>query len=115
MKSLRLDNLGGTLYKNDTPIARFKFRNNRLISKELLTDDASLLPFEFERRGLTENTIIEFFDARITPDTRIGLNEALAETLIKYYYPERMIRYNSGKCIHDRYWLECDDDDTCWK
>lgn len=114
MKQLRLGNLGGVLYKNNTPVLKFKFKSNRLISKELLTEDKALLPFEIEHYGLTENSLIEFFEARITPETRIGFNELLTSTPIKYYHPERIIRYQSGRCIHDRYWLECDDDKSCW-
>jgi hypothetical protein len=114
IKMISVGNLGGTLYKEDIPIIKFKFIRNSLNELEVYTRDRKVVPFEFWNE-VNEYQIIKFFDERITPDTRQGLNESLAQTPIKYYYPERIIRYSTGHCIHDRYWLECDDDDTCWR
>lgn len=106
-------NLGGVLYYDDTPIVRFKFIRGYLEEYQLLSN--SLLPFEIRDGIVNGDRLTRFFEARITPDTRIGINEELAKTPIKYYHPERIIRYSSGKCIHDHYWLECDDDNSCWE
>ena len=110
----KIGNLGGTLYYEDTPIMRFKFIRGALQSYEVLCNNRNMLPYECIRDGVGTDSIIKFFEARITPETRIGFNALLATTPIKYYHPERIIRYQSGKCIHDRYWLECDDDNSCW-
>lgn len=111
---LKVGNLGGTIYFDSIPLVRFKFIKGSLVFSELLNTN-HVLPFEFEDMGINEESIIKFFDERITPDTRIGIHERLKETPIEYYYPERIIRYSSGRCIHDRYWLECDDDEACWQ
>lgn len=116
MKSLDLGNLGGTLYYKELPILNFKFKKNKLVSMELLVEkDCVRLPVEFRLYGVSGNNLVKFFEARITPSTRQGLDEFLAQTPVKYYYPERIIRYNSGRCIHDYYWVECDDDNSCWE
>lgn len=110
----KIGNLGGVLHKDSTPILKFKFRSGMLVESTLLTDDRRLLPMELYEDGVDTFTLSAFFEARITPPTRQGINELLSTTPIKYYNPERMIRYNSGKCIHDKYWVQCDDDMSCW-
>lgn len=110
---ISIGNLGGTLLYNDIPIIRFKFIRNHLQELEVYCTDKKVIPFEFFN-GVTEQSIIKFFDERITPETRQGLNETLSNTEIHYYYPERIIRYSKGICIHDKYHLECDSDNTCW-
>lgn len=111
----KLNNLGGVLYKDDKEVMVFKFQRNMLVKCELLTDDIRLLPFELRHRNTDDFSVRKFFEERITPPTRDGINELLATTPVKYYDPERIIRYNKGRCIHDKYWVECDDDDTCWR
>lgn len=111
----KIGNLGGTLYKENIPILRFKFRSGMLVESESLTDDRRVLPMELYEGGVDTFTLSAFFEERITPPTRQGINELLAATPVKYYDPERIIRYNSGRCIHDKYWVQCDDDNTCWR
>lgn len=113
-KELRIAYLGGTMYRDGTPIFKFKFDNDKLVSSEMLTDNQTLLPFEIRRYGLSEWSIRTMFSMRITPPTRQGFDEMLAKTPIKYYHPERIIRWQKGRCAHDRYWLDCDDDKRCW-
>lgn len=112
---IRLDNLGGTIYYKNEKVVSFKYERDILIFVSEINRQCSLLPYEFLNVDrATDHLIRCFFDARIVPETRIGLNELLAKTEIQYYYPERIIRYQSGRCIHDEFWLKCDDDRTCW-
>lgn len=106
-------NLGGILYNKETPILRFKFVKGVLRECEAFTDNMNLMPFDIVRHGLWEG-VVEFFSDRCTPDTRQGIHETLKETPMQYYHPERMLRYCHAQCIHDNYWIEQDDDNTCW-
>ena len=108
-------NLGGTLYKGDIQVCDFKFVKGQLVSLVQHTDDMAIVPFDCSKDGINTDTLTRFFYYRITPSTRINIDETLAATPIVYYQPERIIRYSAGRCIHDRYWVECDADDTCWK
>jgi hypothetical protein len=110
----RVGNLGGTIYYENTPITKFKFVGGQLKELEVYSTDKKIIPFEFFD-GVDAKSIIKFFDERITPETRQGLTEELKKTPIQYYHEERLIRYCSGRCIHDKYWLDCDDDRTCWE
>ena len=113
--SLRLNNLGGTIMCEGKELIYFKFERDSLQEARFLTNDKYPMPFEFQGLStVTEKSLRDFFDARITPDTRIGIHEELAMTKIGYYDPERMIRFNNGKCIHDWYYMVCDNDMTCW-
>ena len=56
-----------------------------------------------------------FFDARIVPKTRHRIHEDLKRSPIGYYNPERIIRYQHGRTCGDKYYLVCDNDNTCWK
>ena len=115
MVRIRLNNLGGIIMCNDLQLISFKFKNDELVEATILSHAENPMPLEFQRKTvITDRDLRNFFDARITPDTRIGIHEALAKTKIAYYDPERMIRYNNGRCIHDWYWVKCDDDETCW-
>lgn len=111
---IKVGNLGGVLYYKDVPLLEFKFERGILVKSNLLTDKMNLLPFELWKE-INGWNLTKFFDERITPSTRQGIDKFLAGTVVKYYHPERMIRYGSGRCIHDHYWVECDDDDTCWQ
>ena len=115
MKSLDLGNLGGTLYYKEIPLFEFKFNRDGSVTHKVINDDLDLYPFEMRFGEINANTITRFFNERITPSTRIGLDEVLANSPIKYYHPERIIRYSSGRCIHDPYWLKCNDDNSCWE
>ena len=112
MKSI--GNLGGILYYKETPILKFKFNHGIPMEYEVLTDNLNLLPFEFKFHGLYDGLIL-FFEDRPTPDTRIGIHEELEKTPIQYYDIERLLRYNHAQCIHDCYWIEQDNDISCWK
>lgn len=113
---IKIGNLGGTLYYEDTPLLEFKFINGSLVNCVLLVEEGTpMLPFEIHSLGVNETAIKRFWEERITPHTRQGIDEYLSTTPVKYYHPERMLRYCSGKCIHDKYWLDCDDDNSCWE
>lgn len=113
---ISLDNLGGTIYYKDTPVVEFKYKRDVIQFIGELNKDCVNLPFEFcDTEKVTDHLIRCFFEARIVPETRIGLNEVLSKTKIQYYNPERIIRYQEGRCIHDQYWLQCDNDETCWE
>ncbi|MCQ2522659.1 MAG: hypothetical protein MJ105_09830 [Lachnospiraceae bacterium] len=45
----------------------------------------------------------------MTPETRYGLNELIENSVVKYYNPERLIRFNKGRTQVDDYWVKCDD------
>lgn len=109
-----IGNLGGILYYKETPLLKFKFEYGVPMEYELLTDELNLLPFDFKFHDLYDGLLL-FFGDRPTPDTRIGIHEVLKETPIQYYNIERMIRYNHGQSIHDCFWIEQDDDISCWK
>lgn len=102
-----LGNLSGTIMLNDTPLIKFESVRGKIVSYELLSQNAKIMPFEFMDLKVTEERILNFFEARIVPPTRIGINERLAESPIKYYDPERIIRYQKGRCIDDLYWVDC--------
>lgn len=107
-----LGNLGGTIMYKNEPIVSFKFERDMLKELTVINKDVRPIPFEFNQGWYNEYGLRSFFYYRITPPTRSGIDEALAKSPIKYYSPERMIRYNSGRCIHDPFWLKCDDDYT---
>ena len=112
---IQLCNLGGTIYYRDLPIVTFKYKHDRLQYVSEINKECKVLPFEFLGIDkVTDNLLRCFFDARIVPETRIGLNEELLKTPVKYYNPERIIRYQKGTCIHDDFWVKCDDDNECW-
>ena len=106
--------LGGILYNKDIPVLEFKFDGGYPIEYKLLVDDIRLLPFDFQFNDLFDG-LMSFFGDRCTPDTRIGIHEGLAKTPIQYYNVERMLRYCHAQSIHDCYWIEQDDDISCWK
>lgn len=104
---IRLGNLGGVLFFRDTPIAKFQFKKDRLQYAELFTKDPAILPFEFMDGKINEHKLRCFWDARITTETRIGLEEELKKAGMDYYDPETIIRYQKGISIDDKYWLDC--------
>lgn len=81
---------------------------------ELLTDDVDLLPSDFKFHDLYHGLLL-FFGNRPTSDTKLAIHEDLKNTPIQYYNIERLIRYNHGWSIHDCFWIEQDDDISCWK
>lgn len=111
MKSI--GNFGGVLYNKDMPVLEFKFNNGYPVSYKLLVDNIRLLPFDFQFHDLFDG-LMNFFGDRCTPDTRIGIHEDLKKTPIEYYHVERMLRYCHAQCIHDCYWVEQDNDNSCW-
>lgn len=112
-----LGNLGGTLYYKNVPLFEFKYKRDVLVCITMLVSRKDpRLPIEFAIDRVPDDRKLHiFFEDRTTPEMRIGLEEEMAATPVQYYYPERIIRYSSGRCIHDSFWLKCDDDVTCWK
>lgn len=105
---------GGILYFKDIPVLKFKFKGGYPVEYELV-GDKRFLPADFELNGYDLfRGLVSFFSDRCTPDTRIGIHETLAATPIKYYHVERMLRYNHAQCIHDCFWVEQDNDNSCW-
>ena len=104
--------LGGVLYYKDIPVLNFKFDGGYPVKYEVLND--KYLPFELKLFGVFDG-LISFFDDRCTPDTRIGIHELISKTPIQFYDKERLLRYCHGQCIHDCFWIEQDDDISCWK
>lgn len=111
----KLGNLGGILYFKDKAVVSFKYQHDVLVSCALLTSNVNELPFELRKMNTDDGSLRQFFEERTTADSRDGIHELLASTPVKYYDPERIIRYNKGRCIHDKYWLECDNDNRCWE
>lgn len=108
-----IGNLGGILYYKDKPLIKFKFMSGMLVDYEPLVEGLQFMPHDIYRNGIT-NGLYEFFIDRPTPDTRQGIHEQLKETPIQYYHVERMLRYCHAQSIHDCYWIEQDDDVSCW-
>lgn len=92
---------------------RFKFSNDRLVDCNLLSKVG--LPYEFLNGECNAHLLRCFFNARIVPKSRFKLDEALLQSGIKYYIPERIIRYQRGVSTIDSYWITPDDDNTCWE
>jgi len=102
-----LGNLKGTIMLGDTPILEFEFRKNTLVrSKAFVFGDRDILPFEFWGDDFSEDAVRAFFEERITPDTRIGLQKSLEENGMEYYDPETLIRFQGGRCVADDYWVK---------
>lgn len=102
-----LGNLQGTIMLEDTPLVLFKFVKDRLVYKNQLSFNSAILPFEF-KKCVNEEMIRNFFYFRITPETRIGLEEDMKKHGIEYYDPETLIRYQKGRTFADAYWLDTD-------
>ena len=110
---LNFGNLGGVIYSGKTPICRFKYFKGEVDELVTLDMSAKPLPFEFiGRQRITSYDLYNFFDARITPETRIGLEDEMSKAGLSYYDPEALIRVSGGKCIHDCYTIDCDNDDS---
>ena len=105
---IKLNNLAGTIMLEEQPLLKFKFEKDRLVSYELYCRDYKILPFEFKDFKVTDWTVRCFFEHRIVPETRIGLQKTLEEHGMKYYDPETIIRYQSGRCFDDPYWVKCE-------
>lgn len=93
---------------NEQPLLHFVYRKDVLKSAELLCYDEHILPFEFRKKVVNDHLLRCFFDARITPDTRIGLQEELEANDMPYYDPETLIRHQQGRCFDDDYWFKLD-------
>ena len=103
-----LGNLAGTIMFRQIPLVSFAYKNGKLMNAQLLNYDKAILPFEFMNFRCDELTVTQFFAERITPDTRQGLQKYLDKAGIGYYDPEAIIRYQNGRCIHDKYWVKFD-------
>lgn len=101
-----LGNLRGTIKLKDEPIATFEFKKNAWRGGKLLCTDIKKLPPEFRKKTVNEHTVRCFFDARITPDTRIHLNEDLRKSGMPYYNAEALIKHQKGRCFDDSYWVD---------
>jgi hypothetical protein len=114
MKQNSLYDLGGVLKKkiSNIDLVKFKYRNGVLVELKALCTDDTLYPFDFNSKNVNQKRLEEFLFDRLTPPTRQGLHEDLILAGIPYYDPEAIIRYSSGRCIHDSYWIECDNDMT---
>lgn len=108
-----LGNLGGVLNIDKLPLIQFKFSNDRLVVCNVLTKVG--LPYEFLTGDCNAHLLRCFFNARIVPKSRFKLDESLVNSGIKYYIPERIIRFQKGRSTIDRYWITPDDDNTCWE
>lgn len=106
---INLDNLEGTIMYEQIPLVYFRFEHDRLMESRLLCRDKKILPFEFNDFNVSSDSIRRFFFYRIVPETRISIHEELAKSPVKYYNPERIIRFQKGKCIDDNFWLDCAD------
>jgi len=110
---LNFGNLGGTICSEGIPICKFKYLRGEVDELATLNLTTNPLPFEFiGRQKISSFDLYNFFDARITPETRIGLDKEMAEVGLAYYDPEALIRISGGKCIHDCYTVECDKDES---
>lgn len=103
---IKLNNLTGTIMLGDTSLVHFQFSKDVLVNAELLCHDVAKLPIEFKKGIVNDRLIRCFFEERITPDTRQGLQEKLHENGMEYYDPETLIRFQHGRCIADKYWLK---------
>lgn len=98
-------NLEGTICTEKERIVYFKFHRGSLEKVKVYCTDKKIIPFDFWR-GFDEETVISFFEHRVTPPTRQGLKESLREIGMEYYDSIQLIQYNCGLCIHDWYYFE---------
>ena len=108
----KVNNYGGTLYLNDEPILRFKYKNSDLVELELFDFDPKRLPFELAGVKINQHYMDLFLKNRTVPPTRIGLKESLAKTPIPYYDPKLLLRYSRGRECNDKFWIDPDNDTT---
>ena len=105
-----LDNYGGVLYRDSTPLLKFKFNKDSLIYVERLCDNEVLFPYELRNTDLSEHFMRLFLKNRTTPDTRQGIHEALKSTPIPYYNAELLLRYSKARTCDDNLWINPDKD-----
>lgn len=117
MSVINLGNFGGTLWHSKTPLCEFKFRNDRLddTAVKVLCYEPFLIPlpmldyFNNERWHL-------FFDSQCVPSTRHRIDEDLLKTgVLTSYNPEQILRYTKGRNDANHYWVDCDNDTSCWE
>lgn len=53
-----------------------------------------------------EEAVLEFLEDRVTPDTRIGIQDDLKRAGIPYYDGKLMIEYNNGNSVMDTFWIK---------
>lgn len=102
---LRLTNLTGCAMREDTPLVSFMIEEG-IVQRVDVQRDVSL-PIEFRGKLSTEEALELFLLDRVTPPTRYGINEELAE-LGMYYDPTTLIKYNKGNSVSDNYWIRCE-------
>lgn len=107
-----LGNLGGTLCLDKMELIHFKFKSDRLVNSQIVTKVG--LPYEFASGECNSHLLHCFFNARIAPKSQFKLDKKLIDAGIRYYIPERIIRFQYGQSTIDRYWLAPDNDATCW-
>ena len=106
----KINNYGGTLYRENTPILCFKFKNNMLVHATRLVDDLLLYPFELHFPTLNDKHMRLFLENRTVSSNRQDLDEELEKTPIPKYDPELILRYNKARASDDKFWIDPDKD-----
>lgn len=106
----RLNNYGGTLYLENEPVLRFKYKDNELVDLEMFDFDPIKLPYELADVRINQHHMDLFLSNRIVPAERIGLKESMEKTPIPYYNPELILRYSKGRECNDKFWIDPDKD-----
>lgn len=101
-----LGNLEGTLYRGDERVCYFRFEGGLCVELQMFTDDRWLLPEQFLDIEITEECMYNFLWDRITPPTRIGIMEDLAEHGVYEYDPVFIYHHNQGRSALDNYWID---------
>lgn len=105
----RFTDLAGTIMWKDEPLVEFKIKRGTVVDCEVIGRDSCHLPFEFRESIAESKAVLLFLEDRVTPSTRIGLQDDLRLAGMDYYDPTTIIRYNKGWSVSDGYWVRTDD------
>ncbi len=112
---LNFGNLGGTLYCTTIPLCEFKFvegfvDTNRVIVYETNPHPAAITDYYKQHQWQL------FFEEQIVPRTRQNLLDTLRKsTPIRAYVPEQLLRLCKCRNSANPFWVECDNDLSCWE
>lgn len=116
MSLINVGNLGGVLYKENTPLCSFKFIDDRLVQDKIVIYDWD--PFNLPLPMVDYYDDVRwhmFWDSQCIPRTRHRLMEDLQRAgVFTDYVPEQILRYTKGRNWANSYWIKCDDDISCW-
>ena len=96
-------NLTGTIMLCDEELVKFKIVEGGVTVVQKLSDN---LPYEFKSKLSDEQAVLYFLDDRVVPETRIGLQKELEQAGIPYFDADKILMYNNGNTVTDKYWVK---------